>query len=311
MLNNCEPAVVLEFYCLFFWTSWGAGVLNSAIFNIFHIRVEFGTILEGLRNFRRGVGGEHTPPRRTPAMSFLQQTSKTNQFWLRHITQAWVMHIFSIISIILLPKFLLLPLFAFRRSCNPSIGERILTKVRVNSNPPYPHTLNSLVLQCSKHAMFAFCRTLLLQLRGKRQTRGSFCVQYSTVLYSTWQALHCVQYSTIHGRHFTVYSTIHGRHFTVYSTINGRHFTVYSTINGRHFTVYSNTHGRHFTVYSNTHGRHFTVCIHGDKKRKINIFGGDTVSQCQKKKVHMNMGVSTSDWLARKSCLNLHIHNHC
>ena len=29
----------------------GAGVLNSAIFNSFHNRVEFGTILEGLRNF--------------------------------------------------------------------------------------------------------------------------------------------------------------------------------------------------------------------------------------------------------------------
>ena len=31
-------------------TSWGVGVLNSAIFNSFHNRVEFGTILEGLRN---------------------------------------------------------------------------------------------------------------------------------------------------------------------------------------------------------------------------------------------------------------------
>jgi len=40
----------------FFGTSWGVGVLNSAIFNSFHIRVEFGTILEGLPNFG-GVGG--------------------------------------------------------------------------------------------------------------------------------------------------------------------------------------------------------------------------------------------------------------
>jgi len=38
----------------FFRTSWGAGILNSAIFNGFHNRVEFGTILEGLRNFRGG-----------------------------------------------------------------------------------------------------------------------------------------------------------------------------------------------------------------------------------------------------------------
>jgi len=34
--------------------SLGVGVLNSAIFNSFHNRVEFGTILEGLRNFGRG-----------------------------------------------------------------------------------------------------------------------------------------------------------------------------------------------------------------------------------------------------------------
>ena len=34
---------------LFFRTSWGVGVLHSAIFNSFHYRVKFGTILEGLR----------------------------------------------------------------------------------------------------------------------------------------------------------------------------------------------------------------------------------------------------------------------
>jgi len=39
----------------FFRTSWGVGVLNSALFNSFYDRVEFGTILEGLRNF--GGGG--------------------------------------------------------------------------------------------------------------------------------------------------------------------------------------------------------------------------------------------------------------
>ena len=49
----------------FFQTSWGVGVLNSAIFNSFHNRVEFGTIWEGLRSF--GVGGglnTPTPPSR-------------------------------------------------------------------------------------------------------------------------------------------------------------------------------------------------------------------------------------------------------
>ena len=38
----------------FFQTSWGVGILNSAIFNRFHMWVEFGTILEGLRNFDEG-----------------------------------------------------------------------------------------------------------------------------------------------------------------------------------------------------------------------------------------------------------------
>ena len=52
--------VVLEFYCLFFRTSWGVGVLNSSIFNSCHNRVEFGTILEGLRNF--GGGSGFNPP---------------------------------------------------------------------------------------------------------------------------------------------------------------------------------------------------------------------------------------------------------
>ena len=42
-------------------TSWSVGVLNSAIFNSFQNRIEFGTILEGLRNL-----GEFEPPKRPP-----------------------------------------------------------------------------------------------------------------------------------------------------------------------------------------------------------------------------------------------------
>jgi len=42
----------------FFRTSWCVGALNSAIFNSFHNRVEFGMILEGLQNF--GGVFEHT-----------------------------------------------------------------------------------------------------------------------------------------------------------------------------------------------------------------------------------------------------------
>jgi len=38
----------------FFQASWGVGTLYSAVFIRFHNRVEFGMILEGLRNFRGG-----------------------------------------------------------------------------------------------------------------------------------------------------------------------------------------------------------------------------------------------------------------
>jgi len=42
----------IRIFLPFFRRSWGVGFLNSAIFNRFHNRVEFGTILEGLRTFR-------------------------------------------------------------------------------------------------------------------------------------------------------------------------------------------------------------------------------------------------------------------
>ena len=47
----------------FFRTSWCVGVLNSAIFNSFHNRIEFVTILEGLQNFGGGGLNTPTPPR--------------------------------------------------------------------------------------------------------------------------------------------------------------------------------------------------------------------------------------------------------
>ena len=45
----------------FFRTSWGVGFLNSAIFNSFHNRVDFGMILESLRNLG-GRGSTRQPP---------------------------------------------------------------------------------------------------------------------------------------------------------------------------------------------------------------------------------------------------------
>ena len=59
-VKQLRTEVVLEFYCLFSEHLGGVGILNSAVFNSFHNRVEFGTILESLRNFRGGV--EHPNP---------------------------------------------------------------------------------------------------------------------------------------------------------------------------------------------------------------------------------------------------------
>jgi len=48
----------------FFRTSLGVGFLNSAIFNSFCNRVEFGTMLEGLQNFGGGgLNPQTRPPR--------------------------------------------------------------------------------------------------------------------------------------------------------------------------------------------------------------------------------------------------------
>jgi len=53
----------------FFQTSRDVGFLNLAIFNSFHNRVEFDTILEGLRNLRGGGGVEPpNPPRYATAL---------------------------------------------------------------------------------------------------------------------------------------------------------------------------------------------------------------------------------------------------
>jgi hypothetical protein len=53
-VKQLRSYLILKFFRKF----WGVGVLNSAVFNSFHNRVEFGTILEGLRNF--GGGGLNT-----------------------------------------------------------------------------------------------------------------------------------------------------------------------------------------------------------------------------------------------------------
>ena len=53
----------------FFWTPWGVDILNSAVFNSFYNRVEFGTILEGLQNFEGGSWNPH--PRYDTVLNYL------------------------------------------------------------------------------------------------------------------------------------------------------------------------------------------------------------------------------------------------
>jgi len=62
--TDCSFRILLPFSR----TSRGDGSLNSAIFGSFHSRVEFGTILEGLRNFGRvgGLNPPNPPPLATP-----------------------------------------------------------------------------------------------------------------------------------------------------------------------------------------------------------------------------------------------------
>jgi len=57
-VKQLQPDGSFRILLPFFRTCWGVGVPNLAIFNSFHNRVEFGTILEGLRN----LGGVETPP---------------------------------------------------------------------------------------------------------------------------------------------------------------------------------------------------------------------------------------------------------
>ena len=63
-VKQLRTYVVLEFYCLFFRTSWCVGFLNSAIFfNSFHNRVEFGTIFWWAFGISGGGLNTPNPPR--------------------------------------------------------------------------------------------------------------------------------------------------------------------------------------------------------------------------------------------------------
>jgi len=71
MYNNCEPTVVLEFYCPFFPNILGCWRAKFSNFNSFHNRVEFGTILEGLRNFGGRFEHPNSPPPPGTPLAFI------------------------------------------------------------------------------------------------------------------------------------------------------------------------------------------------------------------------------------------------
>jgi len=64
----------------FFRITWGVGVLNSAIFNSFHSRVEFGTNSQGLRNFGGG-GLTPKPPLATPLFLNVLKYSRAHHLY--------------------------------------------------------------------------------------------------------------------------------------------------------------------------------------------------------------------------------------
>jgi len=75
----------------FYQTSWGVGVLNSAIFNSFHNRVEFCTILVGLRNFGGGEGlnTPNLPPPRYATAHTHTHTHTHTHLKLKILTQRY------------------------------------------------------------------------------------------------------------------------------------------------------------------------------------------------------------------------------
>ena len=65
-VKQLRTYVVLEFYCLFFQTSWCVGVLNSAIFflTVFTIGLSLARFFGGPSEFRGGGLNTRNPPSR-------------------------------------------------------------------------------------------------------------------------------------------------------------------------------------------------------------------------------------------------------
>ena len=62
-VKELRTYLVLEFYCLFFRTSWCVGVLNSAIFlTVFTIGLSLARFFGGPSEFRGGGLNTLTPP---------------------------------------------------------------------------------------------------------------------------------------------------------------------------------------------------------------------------------------------------------
>ena len=71
----------------FFRTSWGVGVLNSAIFNSFHNRVEFGTIWRAFWISGGGGGWTNLPP--PPSTPLAQTGALLPRIWRQQVCVKW------------------------------------------------------------------------------------------------------------------------------------------------------------------------------------------------------------------------------
>ena len=79
--TGCSFRILLPF----FRTSWGVGFLNSAIFNSFRGRVQFGMILEGLRNFGIPLESDENIVSVTWRPKYIHVNSSTKYFVARQL----------------------------------------------------------------------------------------------------------------------------------------------------------------------------------------------------------------------------------
>ena len=105
-VKQLRTYLILEFYCLFFGTSWGVGVLNSAIlFNSFHNWVEFGTIF--WRAFGISGGGVLNTPNPPRYATDTNRAFVCNLRCLAHNAHASYCHLWPAPLYFIFPRYLI------------------------------------------------------------------------------------------------------------------------------------------------------------------------------------------------------------